>query len=163
MNRNQKIGIGCGAAGCLGLIVVVLAAGVFIFWRSQQKDSDIRANRNFNFNVNSNSNSNSNSDSDSNTNSNDASTNSSSSDSDSTLSNDDKHKLFQAAGMTGDSALIQKVYKHIGIMKADGTPDSSFQPFTQEHLSWATSNYEFIASINTPEKARAYVDANLDD
>ena len=31
MNRNQKIALGCGGAGCLGLIVVVIAAWAYLF------------------------------------------------------------------------------------------------------------------------------------
>ena len=32
MNRNQKIALGCGGAGCLGLIVVAVAAGLVYYY-----------------------------------------------------------------------------------------------------------------------------------
>ena len=66
MTRNQKIALGCGGAGCLGLLVVAIAGGlIYYFWAGYRDATDRaeRANRNYNFNVNlseSNSNSNAN-------------------------------------------------------------------------------------------------------
>ena len=152
MNRNQKIAIGCGAVGCLGLIVVVIAAGILFYLRSQTGRISVRerSNRNFNFNTNSSSNDNS-------------ETANSAEESASSYSDDEKHKLFQAAGMTQDSELIQKVFKKIGLFKADGTPAPGYEGFVKDHISWATNNAGFITSISSPEKARAYVDAHLQD
>ena len=62
MNRNQKIALGCGGAGCLGLIVVVIAGCVFYFLYYNQNRRYSASNYNFNINSNSNSNSNDNSD-----------------------------------------------------------------------------------------------------
>ena len=76
MNRNQKIALGCGGAGCLGLIVVAIAGGlIYYFMRSAA------TNRNYNFNVSTNRNSNLNDNSDftTNRNANDNSSNSNSS------------------------------------------------------------------------------------
>lgn len=154
MNRNQKIGIGCGAAGCLGLIVVAISGGLgYYFYRSQGPVTS--ANRNLNININSNSNS------DANSNQNSEATNSASADG--TYSNDDKHKLFQAAGMAQDSELLQKVLKKIGLFNANGTPVADYEQFVKDHFSWAVANTSFITSVNTPEKAKAYVDAHLED
>ena len=162
MNRNQKIGIGCGAAGCLGLIVICIAAGIFIYWRSLQARTPLRANRNFNFNTNSNNNTNSNSNTNTNDDSNDNDSESSSSSSDSSsYSDDDKHKLFQAAGMAGDAELLQRVMKKTGLFKADGTPSAGYEQFVKDHFSWAIENHDFVNSINRPEKARAYIEAHL--
>lgn len=158
MNKNQKIAVGCGAAGCLGLIVVALAAGVFFYWRSQE--SYERRTRNFNFNTNS---TNSNRNSNSNENQNTSASESSSNDTAATVSDDDKHKLFQAVGMTKDAELMQKVLKKIGLFKADGTPVDEYPQFIKEHFTWALKNTAFITSVNTPEKARAYVDAHMED
>jgi len=158
MNRNQKIGIGCGVLGCLGLIVVVICVAAFVFWRSQQRGSESReerASRNFNFNSSSNSNANSSSNDNSNS-------SNSSDDQSSSYSDDDKHKLFQAASMTGDADLTQKVYKRIGLFRADGVPEEGYQDFIREHANWALANRDFIISVSTPEKARAYVDAHLE-
>lgn len=155
MNRNQKIGIGCGAAGCLGLIVVAIAGGLgYFFYRSQERGPDYRAARNFNFNTNTNS---------SGANTNQNSEAASPADGASSYSDDDKHKLFQAAGMAQNSELLQKTLKKIGLFKADGTPAADYEQFVKDHTSWALQNTSFITSINTPEKAKAYVDAHLEE
>jgi len=159
MNRNQKIALGCGGAGCLGLIVVAIAGGlIYYFTRSAA------TNRNFNFNVSTNRNSNSNDNSDftTNRNANDNSSNSSST-SASSLSDDDKHKLYQAAGKTGDAELIRRVSIKIGLMGEDYTPGDNYQTFIYEHIDWAQRNTDFINSVNTAEKARAYINENLPD
>jgi len=148
MNRNQKIAAGCGGAGCLGLIVVVVVgAVVYLVWPSA-----MTMNRNSNFNTNANRSSNS-----------DSTANSEDDTPSSSMSDDDRHKLFQAAGVTKDSELIQRVLKKIGLMRADGTVTAENDQFTQGHLSWALKNLQFITSVNTPEKAQAYVDAHIDD
>ena len=79
------------------------------------------------------------------------------------MSNDDRHKLFQAAGITKDSELIQKVLKKIGLMNDSGVPTDEYGPFVKDHISWAVNNVSFINSVNTPESGRAYVDAHLKD
>jgi len=156
MNRNQKIAIGCGGAGCLGLIVVAIAVGLIFGFAGYFSSSS--SNRNYNFNSNSNrTNRNSNSNANSISNANSASTSTSS------LSSDDKHKLFQAAGMTKDSALITKVLKKIGYMDQSGTPTSDYEQFVKDHFSWALKNTQFVMSVNTEEKARAYVNEHMSD
>ncbi|MEO8435833.1 MAG: hypothetical protein ABI596_13115 [Pyrinomonadaceae bacterium] len=146
MNRNQKIGIGCGAVGCLGLVVVVFA-GALLYWLSNRRTTYIsNTNYNSSYNLNSNRNSNSN-------------------DSSSTtvMSDDDKHRLFQAAGMTKDTDLILRVLKKLGMMTESGTPAADYQQFMEDHSDWGRRNSSFIRSVLTPAKARAYVDAHLDD
>jgi hypothetical protein len=158
MTKNQKIAAGCGAVGCLGLIVIIVAGCVVYFSYYRSRPSS--ANYNYNFNSNSNSNSNSN------RNANRGSSNSSASpstSSSSSMSNDDRHKLFQAAGITKDSELIEKVMKKIGLMNASGVPTDEYGQFVKDHISWAVNNVSFINSVNTPESARAYVDAHLKD
>lgn len=151
MNRNQKIAIGCGGAGCLGLIVLAVV-GVFGYLTYTKSSSSwANNNRDSNFNFNSNSNSEDNS----NTTSAEAEDSSSS-----TMSDDDKHKLFQAAGITKDSELILKVLKKIGYPSGTG---EGYQKFIKEHFSWAMKNLDFMQSVNTPEKGRAYVEEHLDD
>ena len=160
MNRNQKIAAGCGGAGCLGLIVLGVAVGAFMYWRSLQRPSIIieQPSRE------SSSNSNSNLDSNSNRNLNSGSNNSSDSRSDSAvLSDDDRHKLFQAAGMTKDQELMLKVMKKIGLFKADSTPAEDYPQFIKDHIAWAVNNTAFVNSVNTPEKAKAYVDEHMPD
>ena len=156
MNRNQKIALGCGGAGCLGLIVVTIVGCViyFVYYSQRQRYT---ANHNYNFNINTNSNSNSNDNSDLNSNTND---NSSATDT-SSMSEDDKHKLYQAASMTGDGELLRRVAVKIGLMDADFTPGPNYQTFVAEHVSWAIRNTDFIQSMDTPEKARNYVNENF--
>jgi len=150
MNRNTKIALGCGGASCLGLIAVVIVAvllgvaGYLTIPGVSNKNSNTNSNYNSNSNLNSNTNRNSNSDSSSS----------------STMSNDDKHKLFQAAGATKDNQLILKALDKIGFPNGTG---EGYPEFVKEHFPWAIKNAEFMQTVNTPEKARAYVDAHLDD
>jgi hypothetical protein len=76
------------------------------------------------------------------------------------MSEDDKHKLYQAAGMTKDNALMLRAIRKVGL--GDGT-GSDHQDFIKAHFAWAMKNLSFIQSVNTPETARAYVDAHIDD
>jgi len=169
MTKNQKIALGCGGAGCLGLIAVAIA-GAAVYLLVYRQPAVRRVDRNYNINVNLNDNSSnandstpnvnasSNTSSDSNSNSN---SNSSSATSASSLSEDDKHKLFQAASMTGDGELVRRVLVKIGLMNEDFTPGDNYSRFMGEHITWGARNYDFIQTINTPEKARAYVNAHF--
>jgi hypothetical protein len=150
MNRNQKIALGCGGAGCLGLIAVTIVGCVvyFVYYSQSRRYS---ADYNSNYNTNSNSNSNDNSDLTSNANDN----------SSSSMSEDDKHKLYQAANMTGDPELIRRVSVKIGLMDDDYTPGANYQTFIAEHVSWAIRNRDFIVSLNSQEKARDYVNEHF--
>src|SRR5207237_5748488 len=109
------------------------------------------ANPNSNSNTNSNSNSNSNANENENTNAN-SSTSSSSATSD--MSEDDKHKLYQAAAITGDAELIRRVSIKIGLMNEDYTPGDNYQKFIADHFDWARHNVDFINSVNTQEMGR---------
>ena len=145
MTRNQWIGAGCGGAGCLGLIVVALAAGV-MFWSYRRPPAV--------YNVNANSSR----DSDHNSN-----TTSSEPAKSSSLSEDNRHKLFQAASTTQDNELMKKVNRKLGLLDADGTPDKTYAVFVKDHVVWIFRNTDWIAEYNTPEKARAYVDEHIKD
>jgi hypothetical protein len=161
MNRNQKIALGCGGAGCLGLIVVAIAGGLIYFFTSRAV-----ANRNYNFNVSTNRNSNSNDNSDFTTNRNSNLSNSSNSSnsrgSSSSLSEDEKHRLYHCAGVTGDGELIRRVSVKIGLTDEDFTPSDDSQKFMEEHASWILRNIDFINSMDA-EKARAYINAHMPD
>jgi len=159
MNRNQKIALGCGGAGCLGLIVVAIAGGLIYYFVSR---APVRS-RDYNFNVSTNRNTNTNDNSDlttnrnDNTNTNSSDSNSSPSTSSSSLSDDDKHKLYQAAAMTGEGEVVRRVSVKLGLVEDDFTPRGDYQAFVAEHVNWVMRNTDFIQSINTPAKARAYV------
>jgi hypothetical protein len=161
MTRNQKIALGCGGAGCLGLIVVAIAGVlIYTFWYGY-RDATIRAeraSRDYNFNVNlsndnSNSNSNDNSNDDSNSNDNSSATTS--------MSDDDKHKLYHAATVTGDAELIRRVNVKLGLLNDDYTPGDKMQDFLIDHATWGFRNTDFIQQMNTREKARTYVNDNF--
>src|ERR1043165_34087 len=104
MTRNQKIALGCGGAGCLGLIVAAIA-GVLIYLFALPAAKSREYNFNVSTNRNSSANTNDNCDvpSNINANSNSSNSNSSSSSDVSSMSDDDKHKLYYAAQLTGRS------------------------------------------------------------
>jgi hypothetical protein len=79
------------------------------------------------------------------------------------MSDDDKHKLYQAALQTTDPELVRRVSVKLGLMDEDYTPGDKYRSFVTEHGLWALRNTDFIQSVNTPEKARAYVNQNFPD
>ena len=163
MTRNQKIALGCGGAGCLGLIVVLIA-GILIYvfaYRTPRRNNNYNYNVSTNRNYNSNDNSNLSTNTNENENDNSNSTNSSNPSPTSSMSDDDKHKLYQAAAQTGDQELIRRVSVKIGLMDEDYTPGANYQTFISEHVEWVMRNTDFIGTINSPEKARAYVNEHF--
>ena len=154
MTKNQKIAAGCGGLGCLGLIVAVIAVGLGYYFYVLRTPARV-----YNFNVNSNSNTSNRANQNDNESTNNSSANSSSETS--SYSDDEKHKLFQAASMTRDAEVVQKVVKKLGLFKADGTPSDDYPQFIKDHFTWGINNADFVSSLDTPEKARAYVDAHL--
>ena len=145
MNRNQKIALGCGGAGCLGLIVVIIAGGLVYYFTQR------RSTRADDYNVNSNINSNSNS------------AETSADEGPTSLSDDEQHKLFHAASATRDTATMTRVWKKLGLTDADGTPNDKYAEFTKDHIGWLFRNSDFLQEINSEQKARAYVDAHIND
>ena len=45
----------------------------------------------------------------------------------------------------------------------DGTPKDQYAEFVKDHIVWLVRNSDFAQSMNTPEKARAYVEAHIND
>ena len=160
MTRNQKIALGCGGAGCLGLIVVMIAGGLMYYFYNRSYSTNRNDDDNFNVTTNRNSNSNDNSFTNDNDNS---SSSSSSSSSASSMTDDDKHKLYQAALMTADAELLRRVEVKLGLREEDFTLGDNYQAFVTEHVSWAIRNTDFASEVNTPEKARDYVNRNIPD
>jgi len=154
MTKNQKIAIGCGGAGCLGLIVVaIIAVAVYVYY---QRNPAFNSNGNSNYNSSSNSNSNRNSNGNSNN-------NSSSSSSSSSMSDDDRHKLYYAASVTGDSELMKRVNQKLGLMDANGRITNSYTDFAKDHIIWIIRNTDWIKDYNDKQKARDYVDEHIND
>ena len=152
MTRNQAIALGCGGLGCLGLIAVVIAGGLFWYFQARAPQSARRRTFPYNSNVNSNSNS------DETENSNGSTSSSSSS-----MSDDEKHRLFYAASETKDSDTMVRVWKKLGLTDADGTPDERYAAFARDHIGWLFRNSDFMQEVNTEQKARAYVEAHIND
>jgi hypothetical protein len=164
MNRNQKIALGCGGAGCLGLIVVAIAGTLiylFVLPATKSRNYNFNVNANSNSNTNTNDNTNDNSDVPSNINANSNSSNSSPSTSVSSMSDDDKHKLYYAAGMTGEAEVVRRVSVKLGLVDDDFTPRDTYEKFVQEHVGWVMRNLDFVKTVNTAEKARAYVNEHF--
>ena len=162
MNRNQKIALGCGGAGCLGLIGLALVSGLLYYFVY----IPYSRNRDYNYNLSTNRNSNSNDDSElttnRNTNENDnTDSSSSSSTSADSMTDDDKHKLYHAATMTGDVELVRRVSVKLGLMDDDFTPGEKYMKFLSDHRTWVISNLDFIQSLNSQEKAREYVNEHF--
>jgi hypothetical protein len=151
MTKNQKIALGCGGGGCLGLILLLIICVVLVAFGYIKAPGIYSSSRNYNYNYNGNSNSNPNANDNQNSNSDSSS---------SSMSEDDKHKLYQAAAMTKDNAVMLRMLRKVGL--GDGT-GSDHQEFIKAHFAWAMKNLAFIQSVNTPEAARAYVDAHIDD
>ena len=160
MTRNTKIALGCGGVGCLGLILLVIVGVVLVVSGVVPAPGIYNPNSNSNYNYNSNSNTNENSNANANDNQN---SNSPSAASDSSMSDDDKHKLFQAAGITKDSALIQRVLRKLGFLTASGGISDDYEQFVKDHGPWAMRNIGFVRSVLSEDAARAYVDAHIDD
>jgi hypothetical protein len=158
MTRNQKIALGCGGAGCFGLIVLTLVcAGIFIFMQ-QRRPSFVSVNRNYNFNTNRNANT------DDTVNENENSSNDNTAPRASTsMSDDDRHKLFLAASMTSDFDLVHRVNVKLGLMTEDNSPTDQYTEFLKDHFTWSLRNTDFIQSLNTAEKARDYVNQHIND
>jgi len=157
MTRNQKIALGCGGAGCFGLIMLtIVCVGIFIYM--QRRPTFASVNRNYNFNTNRNTNSEDSPSENENSSSENTSPRVSTS-----MSDDDKHKLFYAAKMTADFDLIHRVSVKVGVMNEDNTPTEQFEEFAKDEIAWALRNTDFIQSINTAEKAREYVNEHIND
>lgn len=76
---------------------------------------------------------------------------------------DEKHRLWQAAAMTGDPVIVMDVGKRLGLYNPDGTPNpEALQRFTDEHAGWVQRNAHFVQEHGEPEKAKAYVREQLE-
>ena len=78
------------------------------------------------------------------------------------MSEDEKHRLYQAGLIVGDHELLRRLSVKIGIMEDDFTPGNNYQEFVVEQVTWAIRNTELTSTINTQEKARAYINAHMD-
>jgi hypothetical protein len=77
------------------------------------------------------------------------------------MSEDDKHKLFQAVGITQDPALIMEASKKLGLADSSGQPTPAMDAFIKAHYEWAPKNMDFINGILTKEKATEYAKSHM--
>jgi hypothetical protein len=77
-----------------------------------------------------------------------------------TMTEDEKYRIFYAAGKTGDRALQTEIAELIGIIDSGGQPTSDYQPFIAGSYAWALRDRSFPPTVDTAEKARAYVMAH---
>jgi hypothetical protein len=156
MTKNAKIALGCGGGGCLGLILLVIVCGLLVVTGVIRAPGIYNPDRSSNYNDNDNLSAN--------RNSNDANSNrtaaTNTSPSSSTMSEDDKHRLLLAASGANDPELMRRVIRQLGFFEGKG---DDYAQFIREHAAWAIRNQEFYATVNTPEKARAYINAHIDD
>jgi hypothetical protein len=154
MTKNQKIALGCGGGGCLGLIVLVVIGVVLYLNYGPSILGNYNRNSNINISVDRNSNSNSNANDNLNSNSDSSSS--------SSMSDDHKHRLLLAASLANDSEMMQNVIRKLGFVTDKGV-SADYPQFVRDHALWAIRNREFINSVNTQESARAYVNAHIND
>ena len=75
---------------------------------------------------------------------------------------DEKHRLFQAAGATEDKQIVQVVLRKTGLLMSDGKIANDYQKFIEEHFRWALKNPQFVSSIKTPQDARVYLSKHIE-
>jgi hypothetical protein len=77
------------------------------------------------------------------------------------MSDDDKHKLFQAAGVTQDAPTIMQVTKALGLTDSSGQMTPAFQQFTKDHMEWGKKNMAWAQEYSDPNKAKEYVKSHM--
>lgn len=77
------------------------------------------------------------------------------------MSEDDKHKLFQAVGITQEPALIIEASQKMGLADSSGNPTPAMEPFLKAHYEWATKNVDFVKEHMTKETAKEYATKNM--
>jgi hypothetical protein len=77
------------------------------------------------------------------------------------MSEDDKHKLFQAVGITQEPALIIEASQKMGLADSSGNPTPAMEPFLKSHYEWATKNIDFVKEHMTKEAAKEYATKNM--
>lgn len=73
------------------------------------------------------------------------------------MSDDDRHKLFQAAAQCGDTQLRLEALKRVCLSPGENASREEFEKFVQAHTTWAAKNVLFIMSMSSQSAARDYV------
>jgi hypothetical protein len=77
------------------------------------------------------------------------------------MSDDEKYKLVFAAAKSGDPALMETVAKKLGFVNPDGTQSEASKKFMAGGPAWGAKNEAFAKEVDTPEKAKAYVNSHM--
>jgi hypothetical protein len=77
------------------------------------------------------------------------------------MSDDDKHKLFQAAAQCGDTQLRLEALRRMCLSPGDNATREDFEKFVQAHATWAAKNVLFVVSLGSQQKARDYVTQHM--
>lgn len=78
----------------------------------------------------------------------------------SSMTEDEKYRIFYAAGKTNDRALQTEIAELIGIIDSGGQPTDYYQSFISGSYAWALRDRSFPPTVDTEAKARAYVAAH---
>jgi hypothetical protein len=74
------------------------------------------------------------------------------------MSDDDKHKLFEAASAAKNFEIKMEVQKKLGLTDSEGKkPTAAFQPFLEAHNEWYLKNGDFRKEYADENKAKEYV------
>lgn len=74
---------------------------------------------------------------------------------------EEKYKLFYAASKSGDGPLVLEVSRKIGINDADNRPTPAYVNFWKGYIDWTSKDKSFAKTLDTPEKAKNYVNSRL--
>ncbi len=77
------------------------------------------------------------------------------------MSEEDKYKLFYAASKSADASLVLEVSRKIGINDADNRPTPAYVNFWKGYIDWTSKDKSFAKTLDTPEKAKDYVNSRL--
>src|SRR5436305_1294063 len=77
------------------------------------------------------------------------------------MSDDDKHKLVQAAAITQDATTIMQMTKALGLADANGQPTPAFDKFRKDHIDWGMKNVAWVQEYSDQAKAKEYVKSHM--
>ena len=77
------------------------------------------------------------------------------------VADDAANLLFYAGALTGDPAVQRRVWQQLQLADAAGSPTPRMTEFIRAHQEWVKAKGSVAATVATPAKARAYLDAHL--
>jgi hypothetical protein len=57
--------------------------------------------------------------------------------------------------------VVRRVSVKLGLTDDDFVPRENYQKFVEAHIGWVMRNLDFTQTVNTREKARAYVNEHF--